>query len=120
MEMDQDQENRLKAMMEEMLSPEQLEQMVDMTQRMAIMIGLLNCGSIDKDILCNQIYKDKMEMIAIEMIEDAYNQKLVLMVGEEIDNVGGVWRIDPELLPLVEEHKLNLEGGMIPEGASIN
>ena len=120
MEMDQEQEDRMAALLSKRFTPEQQEQMVDMTQRMAIMIGLLNCGSVDKAVLCEQIYKDKMELIPMVAIEEAYDKKLILMVGEEIDNVNGVWRIAPDLLPLVEEHKLNLEGGMIPDGASIN
>ena len=113
-------EQRMKALLEDMYTPKQLEEIVDMTQRMGIMIALLNCGSIDREILCAQIYKDKNELIPMAMIEDAYDQKLILMVGEEINNVNGVWSIDPELLPLVMEHKANLEGETIPEGSTIN
>ncbi len=120
MEMDEEQVNKIKALLEQQYSPEQLEQIVDMTQRMAIMIGFLNCGSIDKDVLCAQIYQDKQEMIPLAMIEDAYDKKFILMVGEEINNVNGVWKIHPDVLPLVEEHKANLDMAPPPEGSTIN
>ena len=55
-------EERMKRILEEMYTPEQLAMIVDMTQKMGIMIGLLNCGSIDRETLCAQIYKDKGEL----------------------------------------------------------
>ena len=56
----------------------------------------------------------------MEAIESPYDQKFMLMVGNEINNVNGVWVIDAELLPLVEQHKANLEEEVVPEGVSIN
>lgn len=118
-QMDQETIDDITSRLDDMFSPEEMKHMVDMTQRMAIMIGLLNCGSIDKDVLCAQIYKDKHEMIPLVMIERAYDEKFMLMVGEEINQIDGVWRIHPNVLPHVEQHMLNLDGG-VPEGATIN
>lgn len=115
--MDQKTINDIKSKLDDMFSPEEMEVMVDMTQRMAIMVGFLNCGSIDKDVLCAQIYQDKQEMIPLVMIEQAYDKKFMLMVGEEINQVAGVWRIHPDVLPHVKQYILNLG---VPEGATIN
>lgn len=108
----------IKARLDDMFSPEEMEVMVDMTQRMAIMVGLLNCGSIDKDVLCAQIYQDKHEMIPLVMIEQAYDKKFMLMVGEEINHVDGVWKIHPDVLPHVKQYMLQMDG--VPEGVTIN
>ena len=116
--MDQETMDDIKTKLDNMFSPEEMERMVDLTQRMAIMIGFVNCGSINKDVLCAQIYQDKQELIPLMMIEQAYDKKFMLMVGEEINQVDGVWRIHPDILPHVERHMLQISG--IPEGATIN
>ncbi len=115
--MDQKTMDDIKAKLNDMFSPEEMEAIVDLTKRMGIMIGILNCGSVKKDVLCAQIYQDKNEMIPLVMIEEAYDEKFMLMVGEEINQVDGVWRIHPDVLPHVKQHILNLG---VPEGATIN
>lgn len=107
------------AELEEQFTEEELAHMSDITHRMAIMIGVTNCGTIKKDILCNQIYQDKNEIIPMEMIVWAYDQKLNLLLGEEILYIDDEWVIHPDLVEVVNEHKAQLES-IPPPGTILN
>ena len=107
------------ATLEEEYTPEELAQMSDITHRMAIMIGVMNCGTIESETLCNQIYKDKNELIPMEQIVWAYQQKLNLLLGDELLYINDEWVIHPDLVDVVQEHKAQLEES-IPPGTILN
>ena len=107
------------AALEEQFTEEELAQMSDVTHRMAIMIGVMNCGTIKEDILCNQIYMDKNEQIPMEMIVWTYKQKLNLLLGDELLYINDEWTIHPDLVDVVNEHKTRMEAS-IPPGTIIN
>ncbi len=117
--MEDEEFKKVQASLEEQFSPEELAQLSDITHRMAIMIGVLNCGTIKKDVLCSQIYKDKNEMIPMEQIVWAYEQKINLLLGDELVWINDEWTIHPDLLPMVQEHKAQMEQ-MTPPGTILN
>lgn len=103
-------EQQLRSRIEEMFTPEQIEQMQDMTHRMSIAIGVLHCGTTDKDVLCNQIHSDKLGMIPLELIRAVYDEKIPDMMGDElIVDAQDKVLVHPDILPAVLDYERMLE-----------
>lgn len=113
-------EQALKEMIEAAIPPEELKAISNMVQRMSIMIAFLTCGTTNKELLCAQVYMDKMGMIPSQAIEEVYDDHMEDMMGTEFIKVEGELQIDPELLPTVLQYQTMLEENSIPSGVAIH
>ena len=113
-------EARIQEMIESVMTPEEMKEISIMIQRMSMMIGFLNCGTTNKELLCAQVYLDKMGMIPSEAIEEVYDDHLEDMMGTEFIVEKGELMIDPELLPTVLLYKAQLDESPAPSGVTIN
>lgn len=90
---------------------EDVYKLQEAVHRMSICRAVMQCGTLEKATLCNQIrldYSFRNQNIPIDIIEKVYDKYTLEMVGEQLVLEGTVAKVHPDLLPVVEQYSAQL------------
>ena len=101
----------------ESMSPDEMENMVDVTIRLSIMSAVVKTGTNDRVQLAAQMFNDKLGAIDMGTIESTLEKYIPSMIeqGELIEmGIGDLMVVDPELLKFAALHGAMLDSAVPP------